>query len=167
MKPEEKDLLLKELSARLPYKLMCNITDYTAEHEEDENFDACLLSVERTDSGGYTTFRGAAPEYPVWNNLQQLIKPYLRPMSSMTEEEKQSLLRAWNIKASFVGSRCDAIVSDNTWWGGKDKSEPLGFDSVPFKYMSAVIDWLSQHHFDYQGLIERGLALEAPKGMYN
>ena len=29
------------------------------------------------------------------------------------------------------------------------------------------IDWLNAHHFDYRGLIEKGLALEAPEGMYN
>ena len=28
-------------------------------------------------------------------------------------------------------------------------------------------DWLNKHHFDYRGLIEKGLALEAPEGMYN
>jgi hypothetical protein len=32
--------------------------------------------------------------------------------------------------------------------------------------MVNVIDWFNAHHFDYRGLIERGLALEAPKGMY-
>jgi hypothetical protein len=30
-----------------------------------------------------------------------------------------------------------------------------------------LIDWLNAHHFDYRGLIEKGLALEAPEGMYN
>ena len=28
-------------------------------------------------------------------------------------------------------------------------------------------DWLNAHHFDYRGLIEKGLAIEAPEGMYN
>jgi alpha-L-arabinofuranosidase len=27
-------------------------------------------------------------------------------------------------------------------------------------------DWLNIHHFDYRGLIEKGLALQAPEGMY-
>ena len=30
-----------------------------------------------------------------------------------------------------------------------------------------IYDWLNAHHFDYRGLIEKGLALEAPDGMYN
>ena len=32
---------------------------------------------------------------------------------------------------------------------------------------AADVDWLNKHHFDYRGLIEKGLALEAPKNMYN
>lgn len=31
---------------------------------------------------------------------------------------------------------------------------------------SNLIDWLNTYHFDYRGLIEKGLALEAPEGMY-
>ena len=37
---------------------------------------------------------------------------------------------------------------------------------LSFKTVAAVIGWLNAHHFDYRGLIERGLALEAPEGMY-
>jgi hypothetical protein len=35
-----------------------------------------------------------------------------------------------------------------------------------FTVGDSVLDWLNAHHFDYRGLIEKGLALEAPKGMY-
>lgn len=59
------------------------------------------------------------------------IKPYLRPMSSMTKEEK------------------------------KEYNKLLCWRS-PKK----VFDWLNAHHFDYRGLIKKGLALEAPKEMY-
>jgi hypothetical protein len=40
------------------------------------------------------------------------------------------------------------------------KSEDICFLIIP-------IDWLNSHHFDYRGLIEKGLALEAKEGMYN
>ena len=59
------------------------------------------------------------------------IKPYLRPMSSMTEDE--------------------GVELDNTVIMGN-----YGDDA----------DWLNAHHFDYRGLIKKGLALEAPEGMY-
>lgn len=152
-KKYRKDLLLKDLCARLPYGVFVKDKYIGHDGKMYKINQGCVYYVSEVNC----SHRQSHP---------RCIKPYLRPMSSMTEEEKQNLLRAWNIKASFVGSRCDAIVSDNTWWGGKDKSEPLGFDSIPFKYMSAVIDWLDEHHFDYRGLIEKGLALEAKEGMY-
>ena len=69
------------------------------------------------------------------------IKPYLRPMSSMTDEEKKEL-RNKNILIAISTS-------------GKIETTIDGFD------------WLNAHHFDYRSLIKMGLALEAPKGMYN
>ena len=66
------------------------------------------------------------------------IKPYLRPMSSMTEEEVFEYLSA-----------CD-----------KDYKDSLTTSRHP------GVDWLNSHHFDYRGLIEKGLALEAKDGMY-
>jgi hypothetical protein len=66
------------------------------------------------------------------------VKPYLRPMSSMTKEERKEhnlhRLSKWSTYA---------------------------------EYCANVIDWCHVHHFDYCGLIPKGLAIEAPKGMYN
>ena len=56
-------------------------------------------------------------------------KPYLRPMSSMTEEEEKE----------YHDARSDYYDDLGTY------------------------DWLNAHHFDYRGLIEKGLALEAPE----
>ena len=69
-----------------------------------------------------------------YNAEYRYLRPYLRPLSSMTEEEKFMY---------FQLSECKSI-------GGK----------------AEFIDWLNAHHFDYRGLIEKGLALEAPEGMY-
>ena len=67
-------------------------------------------------------------------------KPYLRPLSSMTEEEIKEF--------SVLG------VGIHLFKG------PL----IP---SYDTLDWLNAHHLDYRGLIEKGLALEAPEGMYN
>ena len=68
-------------------------------------------------------------------------------MSSMTDDERRALLK----------------------WGtvGLDENGKV-FDVYPYgmKRNMAVIDFLNARHFDYRGLIEKGLALEAPEGMY-
>ena len=70
------------------------------------------------------------------------IKPYLRPMSSMTEEEINEFI----------------LISDTVFWLGEKRSTCI----LSLEQM----DWLNAHHFDYRRLIEKGLALEAPEGMY-
>ena len=81
-------------------------------------------------------------------------KPYLRPISSMTEEEKHELYQVFqecstNIK-TFPAYAEFFIYADI-------------INSID---MANVIDWLNAHYFDYRGLIGKRLALEAPKGMY-
>lgn len=116
---QKQQLLLKDLCARLPYgvKIERTYVDYpTTLHEED------IVS---------------------WKIGEIKIKPYLRPLSSMTEEEKAEYT-SYCFEQPFLQ---------------KDKTPNLG--SVPM-----CIDWLLAHHFDFRGLIPMGLALEAPEGMY-
>ena len=72
-------------------------------------------------------------------------KPYLRPMSSMTMEEQKEWFEQGNVDYD-----CEF------------KPEPTV--AVGFSHLS--VDWLNAHHFDYRGLIKKGLALPAPEGMY-
>lgn len=73
---------------------------------------------------------------------------YLRPMSSMTEEEEKE----YN-QLCYNCQEQDSVDYNIT-----------ELDRTQLIY---VVDWLNAHHFDYRGLIEKGLALEAPEGMYN
>lgn len=73
--------------------------------------------------------------------LAESVKMYLRPMSSMTEDEKFIYYQ----HVHDVGRSADVIDEDD---------------------IALHIEWLNEHHFDYRGLIGRGLALEAPDGMY-
>ena len=86
------------------------------------------------------------------------IKPYLRPMSSMTEEEFQGL-RSICPHANFN-------QTNNPEWvvgiSGSDYGRISRVDEI-----SRFIDWLNAHHFDYRGLIPMGLAIEEPEGMYD
>lgn len=85
MKQEDKELLLKDLSARLPYGVLFHC--YTLDTDE-RLFGINLLNVE-------TEFAYASPIISVDEEGQEgcysleEIKPYLRPMSSMTEEERE------------------------------------------------------------------------------
>ena len=120
MTQEEKQLLLKDLCARLPYNVIV----------EKDGRKCPVLSI--TNDGeveieiGFRYFR----YYDV-----QDVRPYLRPMSSMTEEE---IDRMWEI-----------------------------YDSGPAAESSvAVAEYLYERNIDCHHLIEKGLALEAPDGMY-
>lgn len=77
-----------------------------------------------------------------------IVKPYLRPMSSMTEEEM-----------TVFDDFC--VVDEFVWKGNLEK----GFPNQAI-IMSDGIEYLLSRHLDFRGLIPMGLALEAPKNMY-
>jgi len=118
MTQEDKELLLIDISARLPYGVM--VYDYDKEE---------------TREMGLGTLHDI-----MFNELE--CKPYLRPMSSMTEEERKE----YN-EYLFHGASIGLMSNTETAY--------------------ELIDWLNAHYFDYRGLIDKGLALEALEGMYN
>jgi hypothetical protein len=126
MTQEDKQLLLADLCARLTYGVICQVDDGAA-GLNDGKLVEIDISKERV--------RFDADYY--WEAYIDDVKPYLRPMSSMTEAEKTTY------EYGFLYSNDLQI------------------------YAEEYIDWLNAHHFDYRGLIEKGLALEAPEGMYN
>ena len=129
MTKEEKQLLLKDLCARLPYGVKVKYLYW------DEN-KGCeypvVMVLDAVNSDGYIRFHGDIAEGEGRGMITQYL-PYLRPMSSMTEEEKDEYNKTFDWDYAIQGT--------------------------PF-------DWLNVHHFDYRGLIEKGLALEASKDMY-
>ena len=138
MKQKNKELLFKDLSARLPYHVRVNIwlKDGTTEEgtlDLEHNYADVLLDA-------------------FYYNKIKDIKPYLRPMSSMTDDERKE----YN---SFIGG----IEPFNSDFSAYSKENKFVYEFDIKNY----IDWLNAHNFDYRGLIEKGLALEAPKGMYN
>lgn len=115
MTQEDKELLLKDLCGRLPYGVRMKGVN--------EDFE---LSV------------STSPERLSYVLNSADFKPYLRPMSSMTEEEKNEYAMFFRAFSCSMYER----------------------ESVE------RIDWLQAHHFDYRGLIPKGLALEATEDMY-
>jgi len=123
---KEKELLVKDLSSRLPYGVICKC--YHEEFNADDEEPFALVYDEKLSMKN-GSFIGS------FNYKIDKIRPYLRPMSSITEKEQKE----------YRNINCCLIKGCEAW---------------------NEVDWLNAHHFDYRGLIEKGLALEAPKGMY-
>ena len=136
MTQKDKNLLFKDLCARLPYEVQCHIKHiYHLSGWIDEG-DVILTGFRQDEFTKETEplFRnpGGNPKivFPI-----DSVKPYLRPMSSMTEEEENEY-RAINCYEGLFPRNEDAL------------------------------DYVLSHHFDFRNLIEKGLALEAPENMY-
>ena len=87
-------------------------------------------------------------------NLQVIaLKPYLRRMTSMTDEEKKFYYGIVHIQR-FEGNYEIDVPADN----------PI--TTIEISRISELINWLNEHCFDYRGLIDMGIAIEAPKEMY-
>lgn len=119
MTQEEKQLLLIDLCARLPYHpLLAN--------QNNSEVKGALVQINSSEIiispwGKY--------------NIEEF-KPYLRPMSSMTEEE-------WKEYDWFIKQESDELIRFRN-----------------------TLKFYNKHHIDYNGLIEKDLAIEAPKDMY-
>ena len=118
---KDKELLLKDLCARLPYNVIRQV-----EFKENGKYNSkvMLLSGIFTDEAYFTTKDGS-----IYSNEY---KPYLFPLSSMTEEQKQEyqhITERWMYDSSYS-------ISDS-------------------------IDWLNANHFDYRNLIQMNLAIDA------
>ena len=134
MKPEEKELLLKDLCARLPYWVKVKVRYFYEyqdgtfkKYDEIKYFDAEILDL--LISGD--------------RSLDD-IKPYLRPMSSMTEEEKNELKQE-HVKDQQLFAEV-IVVLNNTEMRGK---------VIPH----FAADWCDKNMFDYRGLIPAGRAI--------
>jgi len=131
MTQEDKELLLKDICARLLYgvKVLDNShKDYGVSKIINIGFDGSILVDNEMDDIQY---------YPIIDD----IKPYLRPMGSMTGEEKKEFHHIASLQRNYLG------------------------DDIFYTHWQ-MYDWLNKNMFDYRGLIEKGLALVVPDDMY-
>ena len=137
MEESDKKLLAAELCARLPYGIKVKLGKHTWVVE----------SVSYEKEGIYVWIEGG--NFPI-----HAAKPYLRPLSSMTDDEEKEI-QSINHCFCKYGKWIDA---------GVFSAEDCGCTVYE---MAEIMDYLNSRHFDYRGLIEKGLALEAPEGVYN
>lgn len=138
MTQEQKELLLKDLCVRLPYGVKVQDIYYNSlEPVPIWLIDINAQNVRMFADEGYQSI-----EY---------IKPYLFPLSSMTDEQK------YDFYCRFIENDCDfedfkEFYLDNGMWHKLLTS----LDDI-----EAIIDWFNKNHFDYRGLIPMGLAIDA------
>ena len=147
MTQEERELLRKDLCARLHYGVKVHLS---RKHNRPEE-DIVLNNVIITKNGLVVS------NIIGYNYLLSEIKPYLRPMSSMTDEELKEFKRLKQMSVTVVMPNGVSLLKPTYIVDLEDDGDGMNY----------LYDWLNAHHFDYRGLIEKGLALEAPKGMYN
>lgn len=159
MTQEEKKLLEVELATRSQYGVICAVKPVAPFHELEFGGEHKIKNIFIIGDNDFTNFSfGAYQVHGVEN-----IKPYLRPMSSMTEEEKEEFRSlSDNIQVEY-GKGYGYFFLHCVRLGILPGNPHECIDD--FIDMSAI-DWLNAHHFDYRGLIEKGLAIEAPEDMY-
>lgn len=161
MKKQDKELLLKDLCARLPYGV---------EVKSSARKKSITLSL----------------DVMVDFYLGYSVKPYLRPISSITDEEIKELVKAQIL--SKYGKEGNYVGLNNIKSVGNPRFSSLHnewfcyvtFNSIDGEYTTcfsigrvtwettiAEIDLLNEHHIDYRGLISKDLALPAPEGIYD
>ena len=142
-----KQLLLKDLTARLPYGVKIELTWWVMGEGTSINTALEPDHIEQllNDEDGDTE-----------------IKPYLRPMSSMTEEEAKELSILCDITDVLSIKITDEYI---------DFEVDDGFSSIETKIIwfndiissIEIFDWLNKNHFDYRDLIPMGLAIAVTK----
>ena len=139
MTQKDKDLLLKDICSRLPYGIIIKHEGNLSKLDTIFMCDSISISSTSID------------KKLVYNLDLDEIKPYLFPLSSMTEEQK------YDLYCRFIETDCDfddfkEFYLDNGMWHQLHTS----LDDI-----EAIIDWFNKNHFDYRGLIEKSLALDA------
>ena len=115
---EDKELLMKDLSARLQYGVKVRISVWNEDTMEYEDKVDELYSINKD---GYIRTIDEDYEFEI-----ERCEPYLFPMSSITEERRKEWYQYYFENKNNIS-----------------------------------VDWLNKNHFDYHGLIEKGLAIDA------
>ena len=143
MKQQERELLLKDLCARIPYGVKILHQGWNYEWDDE------LSTLERVtgidEKFIYTKVINDNGEESSDRHIISLLddKPYLFPLSSMTEEQKEEIEDKLTFPNNSDGGWIEILYNNK-------------YD-IPFWF----VDFCNKNHFDYRGLIEKSLALDA------
>ena len=146
MTQEDRRLLIKDLCGRSYYKVKVSAI------YDDEEYEGTLCAIYPEDNRIIIDNLNKPCHYP--NQTcggfiidEHKVRPYLFPLSSMTEEQKNQLKEIWD---ADMNKALDYAISGE---------EGLS-DLFQLHAAKKVIDWLIKNHFDYRGLIPKGLAID-------
>ena len=133
MTKEDRELLLKDLCVRLPYGVKVESVFINPDTKEHKS-----CGVEVLDATDILMIRDGLGEF----------KPYLFPLSSMTREQLFEV-------QEILGKNEIEIEDDFLRIIDADRN------TITYLEILAVLEWFNKNHFDYRGLIEKGLAIDA------
>jgi hypothetical protein len=134
MNEQYRELLFIDLCGRLPYKVRM----FEIEPINDIQSNLTLQSITNKESVICIT-----PSGGVIGSSIDAFKPYLFPLSSMTEEQKEEIEDKLIFPSNSNGGWIEILYND--------------IYNIPFWF----VDFCNKNHFDYRGLIEKGLAIDA------
>ena len=151
MEKDLKQLLLKDLCGRLPYGVKIELANSCGYHHENiAKIGNKTIDKLKGFTGKYFTIHHDNPLDWDWTNNEiefEDFKPYLFPLSSMTEEQRMSFIEEGGVTSCAF--------------------HDCGYKIVQEFHSFKTVDWLNKNHFDYRGLIEKSLALDATNlGIY-
>ena len=150
MKQEDKDLLLQDLCARLPYGVKAYIKNWSKLDRKHYEGVYKVKSVHPSLNDIYCSTENSSVEV-ILGHSDYFIKPYLFPLSSMTEEQK------YDFYCRFIENDCDFDDFKEFYFENNEWHKMLtSIDDI-----EEIIGWFNKNHFDYRCLISKGLAIDA------
>ena len=145
MKQEDKDLLLKDLCARLPYGVKAYVKNWSKLdrkwYEDTYTIDTVCPSLNDIMVASERCFVEV-----ILGHDDYEIKPYLFPISTMTEEQC--------LEIEILTNGTIGVDKDSLW-------DLTGYSELDISTTLELIQWLYENHFDIYGLIPKGLAIDA------
>ena len=138
---KDKELLFRDLCARIPYNVKC----YNSKYRPDLAEEIICITV---------NYNHPCVQLGTYLYKLEQVKPYLFPLSSMTKEQEKEI-------QEIIGNPDYACIIRKTdglelWLNFIDTDPTIWLDAI-----FEVQDYLNKNHFDYRGLIEKGLAIDA------